>query len=706
MLALIKIAILLYVATFVYYKLTKNRAPTRDDISDLLTSGANRIAAGASGQIASDGASSKSRNKRPELLSGSIHIKIVETTFGDVDDDGDVAVKVRLKIKNTSDHDLSRISLTTTIKTDSGILLITSQDDHHDEIKAGGSRTINLELGYLKFKNTLWGVNTVVRAVGFGAQPGVRQELELPQTVEGPFMVADSLAMAPGVTLRSVSGSIKQSDEDDETSEGSLSLSGIVVVAQGTSLHGIEIKSDLKSSGGRHLGEDSSSLDTIALSGQPITWSFDVENVARLGGATLEFTSSLLIALAEGEGLGEGYEDATEDEDDEEVTGDDDDVLSASDDDDNEDDSSDDDEESEDDDDSSDDDEDYNSDDDEETDSDDESEEESKVAIFALQIQSVQSFSFASRGDSPKPASIEAIKADFERIELTLYPELPCRYSVDGLTVRDVQVTADRVERRYEAKINISATEDEYEKVKALLTDEGFLKAGIADWSGAMASFIWDTNRAPDYADFTGEQRNISLVTAWDLEVDGEDKRPRIEAERANGSEREQSRSKSRGSGARAEKGDSKPVDITAYVRSIQRFSFTDDDGELRPNRSRIENDFKEISCGLDPTPPGLCEVTDIKVEDVEVSKTGVTRAFTCVVHVSASGNQLRALQKLMAEEQYMNGGEIDWSNAIGAFLSDCYECPDYACFSEERVTVDTTEAESEWTEASSQGAR
>jgi hypothetical protein len=673
MLVLIKIAFICYAAYWAWNKAVNKRDVFREAVSDP-SSGTSRISV------------------------GRLQVEVMETTFGDVDDDGDVQCKVRVKVKNITDYDLSQVSLTTLIKTDGGVVLITSQDDEYEELKSGGSRTIKVDLGYLKFKNTLWGVHTAVKAIGFGAQPGVRQEIEFPKTFEGPFMVADNLATASGVTLRSVSGSIKQSDEDDETSEGTLSLRGIVEVARGSSVLGLEVKGSLKSSGGRHLAEDSSSLDRIALSGQPITWSFDIENVARLGGATLEFTSSLLTALAEGEGLGEGYEDATGDEDDNEVNEDDDDVLSASEDDDNEDDSSDEDEDEalENDDDSSDDDEAYKSDDVEETDSDDESEDESKVAMFALQIQSVQSFSFASRSDSPKPASIEAIKADFERIELTLYPELPCQYSVDGLTVRDVQVAENRVERRYEARINISATEEEYEKVKALLTDEGFLKGGVSNWTGAIASFIWDTNKAPAYADFSGEQRSISLVTSWDLEVDGEEKRPQIGAESRKASGKEQGSDRSRESSARADKGSPKTVDITAYVRSVQQFSFYAEENGAQPTRSRIERDFKEISCELDPKPPGRCDITDLQVEDVEVSKNGVTRVFTCVVHVSATGEQLKALHKLMAEEHYLNGGDIDWGNAIGAFLSKCYECPDYACFREERVTVDTNQLEAQ----------
>jgi hypothetical protein len=668
MLVLIKIAFICYAAYWAWNKAFNKRDVFQEAISSSV-SGVARASVAA------------------------LQVEVISTLLGNGNDDGDVPCKVRVKIKNTTDYDLSRVSLTTLIKTDSGVLLIASQDDEHDEIKSGGTRTITIDVGYLKFQNTLWGVNTTVRALGFGARAGALQEIQLPKTFEGPFMAVDSLAIAPEVTLRSVSGSVKRSDDDDETSEGTLSLRGIVAVAQGASVYGLEIKSSLKSSGGRHLSEDSTCLDAIALDGQPITWSLDVDNIARLSGATLEFTSSLLATVAEGEGLGEGYEDDYSE-------------LDSSADDDNKDECNDEDEdEALEDDDVSDADEVYDNEEDTDFDSDDEPDDESKVALFALQIQSVQSFSFASRGDSPKPASIEAIRADFERIELTLYPELPCQCSVDGLTVRDVQVMEDRVERRYEAEIKISATETEYEKVKALLSDEGFLRAGVADWTNAIASFIWDTNKAPDYADFSGEQRNISLVTAWDLEVDGEEKKPQIEFESRKIGKREQGNPLSRRSSVRAEKGTSKSVDITAFVRSVQRFSFRDDGSGGLPIRARVERDFKEITCDLDPKPPGICELTDLEVEDVNVSKNGVTRVFTCVVHVSASGDELKALQKLMAEEHYMDGGEINWSAAINAFLSECYECPDYACFTEERVTVDTTEAELDWTEASSQGA-
>ena len=262
------------------------------------------------------------------------------------------------------------------------------------------------------------------------------------------------------------------------------------------------------------------------------------------------------------------------------------------------------------------------------------------------------------------------------------------------LTVKDVQVIGDRVERRYEGMIHIFATDDEYEKVKLLLTDEGFFKDGVADWSAAIASFIWDTNRAPDYADFSGEQRAITLSTEWHLDVDGEEKRPQIESEIPSRGDKIGGSSHSRGRAHRSD-GDAKAIDIIAYVRSVQAFSFNEEVGGALPNRSRIERDFREVSCSLDAIPPEVCKVTDVKVDDVAVSKNGVTRAFTCVVHVSATGEQLRALHKLMVEEDYVEGGDINWSGAIGAFLADCYECPDYACFSNERVSVDTTEVES-----------
>lgn len=676
MLVLIKLAIFCYGCWWAWNKLVNKRDVTVSDLKEVFA-----------GSDSSDRAVAKVE----------LQVEVLATLLGDVDDDGDAPCKVNVRVKNPSEYDLSRFSFTTVLKTDDGVIFNAWQEETCEKIKSGGSRKFTLDIGHIVFADTLWGVNTTVKAVAYGVSAEERHEVDFPKGAEGPVLMIDSIALNAGITLDELSCALVKSDEKDDASDGRVILRGILNNTGGRTVDELKLQCAIKSSGGRLLGEVDETISSIPLSGNAIRWPVDIDNVARLSGATLHIRSELVSAVAEGEGLGEDYEDAdTEEanddiEEDEEVAFSEDDEAE-----DNDEELTDEEGDSY---------EEEGSSDEEEHDDAVSDDVESKVAIITLQIQSLQSFTFAQRADISKPPSIEEIKSDFERIELTFYPELPCRCSVQGPEVRDIQVTADRVQRRYTATVQISANEEEYEKVKSLLLEEGFFKGGIADWSGAISSLIWDTNKAPDYADFSGEQLESSLCNAWVLDVDGEDARPSLtslqEHERAYGT----AAAKKGAAATRSSNASAKSLDITAHVRSVQTFSFSNDGDESPPTRSRIERDFQEVACALDPIPPGTCEVTDVRVEDVKVTKNGVTRAFSCVVHVSASGNQLRALQKLMAEEQYMNGGEIDWSSAIGAFLSECYECPDYACFSEERVTVDTTEAECEWIEGSSQRA-
>lgn len=110
--------------------------------------------------------------------------------------------------------------------------------------------------------------------------------------------------------------------------------------------------------------------------------------------------------------------------------------------------------------------------------------------------------------------SIREIAKAFQKIEMTLDPAPPCKWSISDLKVESVDVDGPDVTRVYSATVEIQCSNEDYDAVVSFMENEGYYDSDDEefDWMAAVNYMIADTTLCPDYAEFSQESVDLDVI--------------------------------------------------------------------------------------------------------------------------------------------------------------------------------------------------
>lgn len=151
--------------------------------------------------------------------SGPFSTKVIESTIGKPDDDGDVSVDLKLSLSSYAEEDVELVVSKLVVLTASGLPLLEREDEHDVLITNGASEEISLYSGYFK-ASQIAGAPVSETQVLVQLTPCGCKFIDLPQVeIASPGNISgisETLQLLPNVQLRGFSALAPQPDDDGD----------------------------------------------------------------------------------------------------------------------------------------------------------------------------------------------------------------------------------------------------------------------------------------------------------------------------------------------------------------------------------------------------------------------------------------------------------------------------------------------------------
>lgn len=185
--------------------------------------------------------------------SGAFSTRVIESTIGEPDDDGDISIDLKLSLSSYAEEDVELVVSKLVVLTASGLPLLEREDEHDMLIARGSSEEISLYSGYFKASQIAGApasdTQVLVQLTPCGCKfvdlPHI--EIASPGNISG---ITDTLQLLPNVQLQGFSALVPQPDDDGDCH---LEFKGLLVNDRESALNKVVVSIQILDKNGREI---------------------------------------------------------------------------------------------------------------------------------------------------------------------------------------------------------------------------------------------------------------------------------------------------------------------------------------------------------------------------------------------------------------------------------------------------------------------
>jgi hypothetical protein len=185
--------------------------------------------------------------------SGAFSTRVIQSTIGEPDDDGDISIDLKLSLSSYAEEDVELVVSKLVVLTASGLPLLEREDEHDMLIARGSSEEISLYSGYFK-ASQIAGAPASDTQVLVQLKPCGCKFVDLPHieiTSPGNISgITDTLQLLPNVQLQGFSALVPHPDDDGECQ---LEFKGLLVNDSESALNKVVVSIRILDKNGREI---------------------------------------------------------------------------------------------------------------------------------------------------------------------------------------------------------------------------------------------------------------------------------------------------------------------------------------------------------------------------------------------------------------------------------------------------------------------